>query len=719
MKYDGLKRRKHERCCITKWLLIIFLIFCSARLTYNMKIPLPQKMNVILKLALAIFPLFCFCQQNGYDSLKRAFYVATTDSARFAILDAIAERYTENNFDSAIYYTEKAIGIASKNDKSLDQARALDLKGYNLMHLSKLSASFQVLSEALQIAENTESEKKSWDRHALDSPRRFRLKILESIHHEIGHLMGSAGKTDQQLYHYGETRKIAASIHDTSMLGFVNMNVGNVYLGEKKNLDSALEMEKTAERCFVQTGDKRYLGVVYQIMGDISEQKNDNSAARAYFYKGIAISSAQDNEADVADIYDDLTEHYLTREKNKDSSLFYAKKTLQVLESIGVKNLGDVYDHLSKAYEMNNNRDSAFKYQGMALNAKNIASRERIKSLTDVQKLSFDEQFRLQELEKEKIETQNKIRTYSFLGGIGIILLFLLLLYRNNLASKKNNQILKQQKEKIETTLTELKSAQSQLIQSEKMASLGELTAGIAHEIQNPLNFVNNFSEVNKELIEELEAERSKGNGERDEQLEDQLLKDIRDNEEKINHHGKRADAIVKGMLQHSRSSVSVKEPADINALADEYLRLSYHGLRAKDNSFNATMNTDFDDSIGKIDIIPQDIGRVLLNLYNNAFYAVNEKKKTAGENYQPTVSVSTKKSGDQVYITVNDNGNGIPQKIVDKIFQPFFTTKPTGQGTGLGLSLSYDIIKAHGGAIKVNTKENEESEFTIELPLK
>ena len=272
------------------------------------------------------------------------------------------------------------------------------------------------------------------------------------------------------------------------------------------------------------------------------------------------------------------------------------------------------------------------------------------------------------------------------------------------------------QRDNLEQTLNNLKTTQSQLIQSEKMASLGELTAGIAHEIQNPLNFVNNFAEVNLELIEELKSEKSKVKSERDEQLEDELLNNIAENEQKIIHHGKRADAIVKGMLQHSRSSNSIKEPTDINALADEYLRLAYHGLRAKDKSFNATLKTDFDETIGNINIIPQDIGRVLLNLYNNAFYALGEKKKQTGNNYEPLISVSTKKINGKVEICIKDNGNGIPQKIIDKIFQPFFTTKPTGQGTGLGLSLSYDIIKAHGGEIKVETKDGEGSEFIIKL---
>ena len=266
----------------------------------------------------------------------------------------------------------------------------------------------------------------------------------------------------------------------------------------------------------------------------------------------------------------------------------------------------------------------------------------------------------------------------------------------------------------LNKSLEELKAAQAQLIQSEKMASLGELTAGIAHEIQNPLNFVNNFSEVSTELVDEMNTEIEKGNTE-DAKLIAQYLKQ---NLEKINHHGKRAGDIVKGMLQHSRNSSGVKEPTDINALADEYLRLAYHGLRAKDNSFNVKMETDFDESIGEINVVPQDIGRVIMNLIMNAFYAVDEKKKQHAEGYEPTVSVSTRKIRDKVEVNVKDNGKGILQKVLDKIFQPFFTTKPTGQGTGLGLSMSYDIVKAHGGELKVETKEGEWTEFLILLPV-
>ena len=265
----------------------------------------------------------------------------------------------------------------------------------------------------------------------------------------------------------------------------------------------------------------------------------------------------------------------------------------------------------------------------------------------------------------------------------------------------------------LQKLLEDLKATQAQLIQSEKMASLGELTAGIAHEIQNPLNFVNNFSEVSNELIDEMTEQLEKGNTEDAKAIANEVKMSL----EKINFHGKRADSIVKSMLQHSRTSSNKKEPTDINALADEYLRLAYHGMRAKDKSFNSAMKTDYDENIGLIKIISQDIGRVILNLITNAFYAVTEKNKLKLDGYEPTITVTTKKINDKVVVRVKDNGTGIPQKALEKIFQPFFTTKPTGQGTGLGLSLSYDIVtKGHGGELKVETKEGEYTEFSIIL---
>jgi two-component system NtrC family sensor kinase len=386
---------------------------------------------------------------------------------------------------------------------------------------------------------------------------------------------------------------------------------------------------------------------------------------------------------------------------------------------------------ISEYYDKLREKDSTLFY--LKLSAEYYAQLDSAKNISEIEATQFSDQMHAQEtqaqniLEKEK--ERDRLRLYGFITGIGILLFVSLIIWRNSVQRKKAYALLQQQKQeidnqkrKVETTLSELKCTQAQLIQSEKMASLGELTAGIAHEIQNPLNFVNNFSEVNKEMIAELKEEINKGNYDDVKIIAD----DIEVNEEKINHHGKRADAIIKGMLQHSRQTSSIKEPTDINKLADEYLRLSFHGLRAKDKNFNADFKTDFDNSIGKINIVPQDIGRVLLNLFNNAFYAVNEKHKkqlgladlTALENYKPLVSVSTKKLNDKIEIKVSDNGNGIPQNIIDKIFQPFFTTKPTGEGTGLGLSLAYDIItKEHNGTIKVESRENEGTTFIIDLP--
>ena len=393
--------------------------------------------------------------------------------------------------------------------------------------------------------------------------------------------------------------------------------------------------------------------------------------------------------------------------------------TVEIEELRSLNNRRELLEELqllAQAYNAWGKYKEAFKVQEEAFALKDALESERNNarhlSFTLEKKMQADEN-RIITLEAES-KANKKVR-YYFYGIIALLGLLAITLVRGIFTKQKSNRRLATKNNELSLALDELQKTQSQLIQSEKMASLGELTAGIAHEIQNPLNFVNNFSEVNDELLKELKTEAEKGNMEEVKAI----AKDIEFNSEKINHHGKRADAIVKGMLQHSRTSNGQKEPTDINALANEYLRLSYHGLRAKDKSFNATMTTNFDETIGKINIIPQDIGRVVLNLINNGFYAVDEKKKQNDDGYEPTVSVSTKSNNGKVEIKVADNGNGIPQKIVDKIFQPFFTTKPTGQGTGLGLSLSYDIVKAHGGELKVETKEGEGSEFIIQLPNK
>ena len=397
-----------------------------------------------------------------------------------------------------------------------------------------------------------------------------------------------------------------------------------------------------------------------------------------------------------------------------DSAVIYAKQAYDFAENY--QNLllkSEAADFLSNYYIGKNNNE-ALRYLQEANKIKD--SLHSVEKAQAVQNLAFQEQSRLKTIEAERLQARNRFRLYTVLGITFTILAVTLVLYRSNRTKQRANTLLKKQKDTIELTLGQLKTTQAQLIQSEKMASLGELTAGIAHEIQNPLNFVNNFSEVNSELLDELEQEAENGNIKAVQSISNAL----RENENKIAHHGRRAEEIVKSMLQHSRASSGNKEATEINKLVDESLRLSYHAIRAKDKAFNVTIQTDLDKSIGKILVVPQDIGRVLLNIINNAFYSVAEKKKTANVEYNPIVSISTQipeESPGNVEIRVADNGVGVPEKQITKIFQPFFTTKPAGHGTGLGLSLSYDIIKAHGGSIKVNPDKKDGAEFIIHLP--
>jgi two-component system, NtrC family, sensor kinase len=372
---------------------------------------------------------------------------------------------------------------------------------------------------------------------------------------------------------------------------------------------------------------------------------------------------------------------------------------------------------LTSLYNKKNDTQNAFKYLNITSALKD--SVQGVKKMIGLQRLLIEEQNNAYTLKEEIIINANNRKQNIFLGLASIFISLIVIQIWNNNKIKKLHHREKEQKETIEKAFAELRSTQNQLIQKEKLASLGELTAGIAHEIQNPLNFVNNFSELSVDLAKDLKEEIHKPNI--DKEYVEELLTDLSQNQEKINHHGKRASSIVKGMLEHSRASTGVKEMTDINALADEYFRLSYHGLRAKDKDFNATIETGFDKNLPKINIIPQDMGRVLLNLFNNAFYAVNEKSKqnTEGVSFKPTVFLSTQFIDNQIVIKVKDNGMGMPESVRAKVFQPFFTTKPTGSGTGLGLSLAYDIVtKGHGGALEVESIEGEGTEFKIKLPI-
>jgi len=645
------------------------------------------------------------------DSLKHQLSIATKDTTQVLILSELCEAYRSSKPDSALLYGQQALIRARQINFSRGEVYALLGISVVQRELGNLPAALAMALKALKIAE---------DKH-------YNYEEINSLV-RAANVYFASKDLPKALSYFKQAEKKLETIPGDFRWCVVKLLIGDTY-EQMNQLDSALfyEQQVFQEKYLLKTKGLREN--IFRVFGNIYVKRGNNRLALDYYQKGIQAALREKNYRDASTIYTNVASLY-KKMNQTDSAIYYAMQGLAYGQKLSYKNrVMAAGNLLAELYEPKDAKE-ALRYYRIANAAKDsLYSTGKMQAL---QAMTFDEQERQREIEAAKIAYQNKVRQYALLTGLAVFLIIALILYRNNLHKQKAYSLLQKQKQetdaqkaKTEKTLEELKAAQFQLIQSEKMASLGELTAGIAHEIQNPLNFVNNFSEVNKELIIEMKNELRSGN------LEDaiSIADNVEENELKISHHGQRADAIVKGMLQHSRVSTGKKEPTDINALADEYLRLSYHGLRAKDNSFNANFKTDFDESIGIIEVVPQDIGRVLLNLYNNAFYAVNEKKKAAsppskgGIEYEPTVTVTTSfnpPSGDKgagISISVKDNGSGIPQKVLDKIFQPFFTTKPTGQGTGLGLSLSYDIVKAHGGELKVETNEGEGAEFIIQLP--
>ena len=680
-------------------------------------------MRNFAELAILIFlPSLGFAQESDpyLDGLHASLVRATSDSARMEVYTNLGTYYLLANHDSSHYYFDKALPIATRLNLKLDQASILNNKGLLLMYHNKFSQSLQTFLNAINIAKDPKSEETTWHLSPGQSPTMARLSVLSNSYDYIGLLNAFAGNWSEnisnQLKNYREAQRLAIAAGDNEMIPLTHLHIGIAYMNAGK-LDSALTLEQKALSMFSKETNQWGMGVALKYLGDTYEKTRNFDSARLITLRAIKLLEQTSDYAHRGRAYVSLSRVYMDVKK-PDSALFYARKSLAVFEKLGdAVGKRESYNLLAAHFDQLHNVDSATTYLKLAKSLSDSLGEEERKNLLAFQDVVVDEQVRLEKLEKDKLKTRDAIRTYALISGIAVSMIVAFLLYRNNRHRKNANEILRQRNDEIENTLNQLRATQAQLVQSEKMASLGELTAGIAHEIQNPLNFVNNFSEVNNELIEELQSERSKVRGERNEALEDEIISDIKQNLEKINHHGKRADSIVKGMLQHSRVSTGQRELTDVNALCDEYLRLAYHGFRAKDKSFNAEIETDFDKSVGKISIIPQDIGRVMLNLINNAFYAVKEREKQRVSGYKPQVIVGTKRLGDKIEINVADNGNGVPKNIVDKIFQPFFTTKPAGQGTGLGLSLAYDIIKANGGEIKAETKEGEGSEFLIQLP--
>ena len=679
--------------------------------------------------------------RHQIDSLKGELEISQNDTLNLLYFLSIAAAFEEAKPDSAYYYAKEELKFAKKLNLRLNEALALNGVAYALKNMGNYPASLEAYLSANEILTDASIEKnilpiKYYHLEGFIkkpvTPHMIRIQLLGYNQLGLGLVYETANILDKGLLYSLQAKQSFEEAGNVVNLVAINMILGRVYLSLNKK-DSALIFEQQAYDLSMQWDEKINAASIAINLGRIHLAMGNKPLATKYIRSAITESSNAGYLRGIVagnlllyDVYQQAG--------RKDSSVYFANQALGVANYLNSPDLLlRSYTALADFYGSTRKNDSTVKYQSLIISMKDKLFNS--KQSQQFQSIAFDDQQRRQEIEADKKAYRNRIQIYGMLIGLVIFLLVAMILWRNNRHKQKAYALLEKQKKetdfqktKVEQTLEELKSTQSQLIQSEKMASLGELTAGIAHEIQNPLNFVNNFSEVNTELFDDLAQEVDRGN------LDGikSIAKDIKENEQKITHHGKRADAIVKSMLQHSRSSSGVRELTDINALVDEYLRLTYHGFRAKDKSFNATLKKDFGEGIGFINIVPQDIGRVILNLISNAFDAVSAKTPigvgaTADGGYEPTVSVSTKKINartddpvgqDKVEIRVKDNGNGIPPKVLDKIFQPFFTTKPTGQGTGLGLSLSYDIVKAHGGELKVETKEGEGSEFTVQLPI-
>jgi signal transduction histidine kinase len=657
------------------------------------------------------------CHASGYREGETDTYIIIGDAYQMKGL-----------YEKALENYEKAFGLA----KNIHYRKVLPLilNRIGIIHLNQGNnpEALSKFYESLKAAEAIEDK-----------------ALIGATMNNIAIVHFYQGKFDEAEKDYQQLLKIAGEMADSSSMSLAYNGIGEVNL-QQKNPAKALQNLAIAYQLATQVNNKEMQLTATLSMAEAYYESDSLQKAVTLFNNALLLSKQKDNGTYICNALIGLAK-VRNRQGLLKEALANGLEALQRAEKMGqVQLIRDASEIVSSIYEARGDGINALKYYRVykvnsdSLN--NLASQRAVA----IEKASYE--FSKKEIAFQRKTLQQRWIIFSAFAAMFSLGVIVWITVRNkkrlNLTYKdlqQKNIVIESQKLKAEQTLVILEAAQSQLIQSEKMASLGELTAGIAHEIQNPLNFVNNFSEVSTELIDEMNEEISKGN------IEDaqQIAQDLKQNLEKINHHGKRAGDIVKGMLQHSRNSSGIKEPTDVNKLTDEYLRLAVHGFRSKDNSFNASVNTHYDESlsadeagIGRVNIIPQDIGRVILNLITNAFYAVTEKKKAPpsteenspdasreAKDYEPALTVTTRRmdppqnglEGGKVEITIADNGNGIPKKVLDKIFQPFFTTKPAGQGTGLGLSLSYDIVKAHGGEIKVKTKEGEGSEFIIVLP--
>ena len=711
-----------------------------------------------------LFLIFALCVQSNVGAWCQTTEDLTSDLAKLAKIpdyksdtvylntaNSLGFMLAESNPDSAFIFLEKQLQLCRDANFKKGEAEALKNLGNALQNKGDFKASIEYYNLAFTIAEGLSDEKLvpgilnniglvnyNLGNYAealnnfyeaikgADLSNDFNVKAA-SINN-VAMIYFEQGKLDEAKEKYREMLAIYESIGNKGRVILAYNNIGDVEL-KQNNKTEALKNLKIGHQSALELNSPEFIEMTSRTLADIYSAMDSLEKAEELYRASIALAKDNSYGVPYAHSLIGLAKLYY-KKREMDEALSLAKEGLAEAESMGQPMLiRDANKLLTEIYEETGNFPDALKSSKLFKRYNDSIHTSQSQRLTAT--LEAEYEFSKKELEYEKANLRQQWIIFSAFGGIVVFLVILFLVYRNrnqlnnayHSLQEKTNEI-EIKNEKLESMLKQLKAAQMQLIQAEKMASLGELTAGIAHEIQNPLNFVTNFSELGIEMLQEIQEERGKTPMQQDQNLLNELISDINTNLTKINQHGKRADSIVKGMLQHSRNSTGEKVPTDINGLINEYLRLSFHGLRAKDKTFLADFATDLDPQLPKPNVVPQDISRVLLNLFNNAFYACgNPEFLKKNPDLKPMVTVSSRLIGNspanqRIQITVSDNGAGIPDTIIGKIFQPFFTTKPAGQGTGLGLSLSYDIVNAHGGELKVKSSPGELTQFTIFLPV-
>ena len=708
--------------------------------------------TALLALAMILIQDASLAQQNAHisgptenqiDSLLHRFSIETSDQLRMGIARELGLFYTEADQDTAMYFVDMQLQLARSLGERLWEGDALRRLGFLIFTQGRYSESFSLNSQALTLFTDASTERQVWEPGRLSlagTPESARLTGLALAYHNRAQLYRRISTIAEQRSLYRKAIEISEKVGDDAIASFMYASLGFSYIEEYP--DSAKMYISIALEKGESVGYRRYQGTYLTGMGEAHEAINDFDSAEKYYLEAIVKSREINNIWHLGRAYYQLARlNQLTGDTAR--ALENALNSYEIAGSThNIEVMSEAGLLLSTLYEQIGDTDKAYYFLKQSQAASETLQKEdQVRRASDLQ---FAEQLRLRDIEEVQARSQARLRMNALMGVLFTITVVAFLMYRNYRQQQATNR-------ELENTLDNLKAAQDQLIQQEKLASLGQLTAGIAHEIKNPLNFVNNFSEVSVELVEETKSELTAVSDQlsaEDKQRVNEALEiidDIEANLRKIHEHGSRADGIVQSMLLHSRGGDGKMEATPLNPLIKEYVNLAFHGMRAGKDPINVDIDLQLDENVGEVPLVAEDFSRVILNLCNNAFDAMREKvtgdgrpgteensllegsgeakrsrgvSSAHGESYSPKLTVSTKSKNGQILIEVKDNGPGIPDEIKDKILQPFFTTKKGTQGTGLGLSITNDIVKAHGGAINIKTKENEGSLFTIQIPL-